>query len=682
MRMNAMRRMALLLIVVGALASLVLASVRLLHEHRSRYVEITMDQQDLADFTNAYGYDMDGLLRLFKAAGLTSVAVYEELGDRINLGTHAFAQTGQQIVDAARTSPLSDPLLASLVKRNAIESNSVYILIFDAPTLARYQLMLRNQLEPRNVVLLRATLPALLEARTQIDYFNNLGLGIPADVADDVRGLGLLVDPRIQNNEHLDPDRIDVAFRQMLGGDQIGSVIFFGLRNEVIGFPYQLDATADAFNRYAPQYHAPFGIVEAYDPLQFQKGGDALGRKIPDLTVRVQAIARLELDKLDLDTVVARYVLGVRERNIRVVYLRPFPHLAQVKQSDGTWKTLTAQQSNLEMLHRLREALVANGFYIGRPSTFADISGLWVTLAYFLAALGVTGGFLLLLDIYGWARTWMAWTAVAITVLAYWGAFAVGHDDITRRLWALGGALTFAVLAGSTLAPYFDKAKGAAGAFTGDARAGLRCLLIAVGVALLGALFVVGLLAQTTFMLEVQQFFGVKALLVVPPIVLVLLYAFAAPFGTALKPAAAGEAPVKVWQLIALTVLAAGAVLLVIRSGNQPDVSVSSFETHLRGFLTTLLGARPRFKEFLIGFPALVLLPALRPEHRRVAGWFIVLAAGLGLADVLDTFSHIHTPLVISVLRLFNALVAGGLIGLVLQALYRRLFAVRASGGA
>ena len=190
-----------------------------------------------------------------------------------------------------------------------------------------------------------------------------------------------------------------------------------------------------------------------------------------------------------------------------------------------------------------------------------------------------------------------------------------------------------------------------------------------------GALFVVGLLAQATFMLEVQQFFGVKALLVVPPMALLLLYALTPVFGNAPKLGEAGNAPVKVWQLVAALVLVAGAVLLITRSGNQPDVSVSSFETHLRGFLTTLLGARPRFKEFLIGFPLLMLLPALAPAHRRAVGWLVVIAAGIGLADVIDTFSHIHTPLIISVLRLFNALVAAGIIGLLLQIAYRKLFA-------
>jgi len=672
--MDILRRVALSIVIVGAVASLIAAGVRLLVEHRSKFVEISMDQQDLADFTSAYGYDMNGLLRLMKASGLTSLAVYEELGNRINLGNRAFVQTGQQIIDDARTSQLADPMLAGLVRTGALEPNSVYIVVYDQAALNRYILILRNQLEPRNVRLLRARLPALLQVRTQIDYFNNLGLGIPQESIDQAHSLGLLVDPRVENNDHLGDDQIDVVFRQMLGGGSIGTVIFFGLRNEILGFPYNLDGTAAAFQRYQEQYQPRFGNVEAYDPLQFQKGGDTLGRKIPGLTVRVQAISKLELDKLDLDTVVSRYILGVRERNIRVVYLRPFPHLAQVRQPDGSYKTLTAQASNLLMLQRLRDGLVANGFYLGRPSTFPDFSrGVPMAVLFFLASLGAAAAFLLLLELYGWARPWMHWTAYAITLVAYWGAFALGHDDIPRRLWALGAALTFAVLAGTTLAPYFKSPAAPTGAFAGDARDGLRCLLVAVGVSLIGALFVVGLLAQASFMLEVQQFFGVKALLIAPPIVLLLFYFLTPMFGHAVRVGEAGAAPVRAWQLVAVFALLAGAVILVIRSGNQPDVDVSQFELHGRQILTAWLGARPRFKEFLVAFPLLMLLPALTPDHRRALGWLVILAAGLGVADVIDTFSHIHTPLVVGVLRLFNALLIGGAIGLVLQALYRRV---------
>ena len=88
-----------------------------------------------------------------------------------------------------------------------------------------------------------------------------------------------------------------------------------------------------------------------------QKGNDGLAEAVIERTTRVEAIGKVELDKLDFETVVARYLLGVRERNIRVVYLRPFLHA-----QNG----LSLEKPNIELVRRIREGLLARGFKLGR----------------------------------------------------------------------------------------------------------------------------------------------------------------------------------------------------------------------------------------------------------------------------------------------------------------------------
>jgi len=48
------------------------------------------------------------------------------------------------------------------------------------------------------------------------------------------------------------------------------------------------------------------------------------------------------------------------------------------------------------------------------------------------------------------------------------------------------------------------------------------------------------------------------------------------------------------------------------------------------------------------------------------------LAIGVGVGDVIDTFSHLHTPLEVSILRVINGFVLGALIGIVAIWIYRR----------
>jgi Family of unknown function (DUF5693) len=138
--------------------------------------------------------------------------------------------------------------------------------------------------------------------------------------------------------------------------------------------------------------------------------------------------------------------------------------------------------------------------------------------------------------------------------------------------------------------------------------------------------------------------------------------------------------PVRLYQAIGGLLLLAVAFLYISRSGNQSDIAPSTFELSLRSGLTALLGVRPRFKEFLFGFPFMMLLPALRLEHRRIVGWLFALVIGIGTADVIDTFSHLHTPLLVSLVRLFNGLVIGIVLGIAAIAVYR-LFAYRRTRG-
>jgi hypothetical protein len=179
-------------------------------------------------------------------------------------------------------------------------------------------------------------------------------------------------------------------------------------------------------------------------------------------------------------------------------------------------------------------------------------------------------------------------------------------------------------------------------------------------------------------MLEVDRFSGVKLVLAVPPLLCLLLYLFTRRWGSQLSLRQLGESPVTLLPLLVGVGLIAIGYLVLTRSGNQSDIAPSSLELALRAHLTTLLQVRPRFKEFVIGFPALMLVPALLPAHRARWGWLLALAIGVGLGDVVDTFSHLHTALAVSLLRLANGAVLGIVVGALAIVAYRALVRVTA----
>jgi hypothetical protein len=658
-RLDPRTRFAAFILLIGLLACAVVFVARLRIENGTRRVEIAMDYNDFLSLAQSYDYNPAAFLVELRRAGLTSLALTEELGANVGGSNKALAIDGAALVAQAHLGGLSDPTLLSLVRANKVGADEVYLLVYDDATYARYREQLPLHFEAKSIRVLHATKPYVIALRSQIDYFNTTGLGIPSEQVALARHLALLIDPRFQNDERLSLPQVQREFLYTRAGNRLATVVFFGLRNQVMGFPDHIKDMAQLFNE-SPYGALNFGEIETYDPSQVQKGNAELAALISGRTVRVQAINKLELDKLSLPEVVARYELGVRERNVRVVYLRPFAH-----QYNG----LSIEKSNVELVRELADDLKARGFRLGRAAPIPLYRGNNNILVG-IATLAVPSIFVLLLGFYGWYRPLWAVLAFAGTVLLYLGGIASHHDLLARSIIALAGALLFATAAFSVLSRAFIQPPATSAGR--QIRRSLGWTLIATGIALLGALVVVGIMSSPLVMEEVEPFRGVKLMYILPALIALALYLFTDRFDT--QPRSARDTlaePVRIYQLIAAAVVLGVGALVLLRSGNQSDISPSSFELALRHHLTSLLTVRPRFKEFLIGFPALMLLPALRVPHRRWLGVLLALAIGIGLGDVIDTFSHLHTELLVSVLRVFLGFVTGAIVGIVAILIYR-----------
>ncbi len=658
-----------MILLVALLAALAVAVFRVHTESQTRRVEIAMDYTDFVALARSYNYNPAAFLIALRRAGLTSLALTEELGSSVGDDGRAYATTGAALLNAAQLSPLSDPLLESLVRSKRIARDAVYLIVSDPATYARFRTQLALHYERKTVRVLRASQPWIIEVRTQIDYFNANALGIPADQIALAKRLGLLVIPRFQNDERYQQPQMEAAFNEVLRQDRkVSTVMFFGLRNQVFGFPDHLDDAAAAFKAHNAQAvkqtgadEFNFGNIETYDDSQIQKGSVTLAKDIEGQTVRVQAIAKTELDKITLDDVIGRYVLGARERNVRVLYLRPWGH------QDGA---LSIEATNVEMVKQIADQLKAHGFKLGRATPIPQYRG-DNRILIGVAALAVPSIFALLLGFFGWYRPWLAYGAYALTVLLYLAGLLTHHDIFARSAIALLGALLFAVAAILSIAKACNEEP--APRYADQLVRSLGWTLLALGVTLAGALVIVGVMSSPLTMEEIERFRGVRLILALPPLIALGLYLFDKRFNAGVdRPADIFGAPVRVYQLFVGIIIVAAGVLLLMRSGNDSDITPSQFEIALRHFLTGVLSVRPRFKEFLIGVPALMLMPALTLAHRRVVGWLLALCIGVGIGDVLDTFSHLHTPILISLQRTLNGLIIGAIIAALAIWIYRR----------
>jgi hypothetical protein len=190
----------------------------------------------------------------------------------------------------------------------------------------------------------------------------------------------------------------------------------------------------------------------------------------------------------------------------------------------------------------------------------------------------------------------------------------------------------------------------------------------------IGGLHIAALLTLPSYMLHIEQFFGVKIAHFLPPLfIAVYLVVSESDYKSLLKGTVR-------WLDVLIMVGIMGVVFVMLsRTGNDNPGDVSALELKLRNFLDRVLPERPRTKEFLIGHPALIL--GLSMAFRGQRGWLPLIAflAAVGQVSVLNTFCHLHTPIAVSLLRVAVGVVMGGIVGLFALGIYNMVSNRRAA---
>jgi hypothetical protein len=128
-------------------------------------------------------------------------------------------------------------------------------------------------------------------------------------------------------------------------------------------------------------------------------------------------------------------------------------------------------------------------------------------------------------------------------------------------------------------------------------------------------------------------------------------------------------ADIKVIHALIFIVAAAAGALLILRSGNF-GIPVPVAERSARGALENLLSVRPRTKEFLIGYPAIILAAIYYVKGGGKWLWILLAVGVLAPISMINSFCHTHTPLAVSVSRSVSGLIIGIVIGLILYMIY------------
>jgi hypothetical protein len=505
---------------------------------------------------------------------------------------------------------------------------------------------LRAMLGPARVREIGAVVE-VLGARADLE---EIGLGFRPSDAARFRDAGLGVVLRPRNYRGLTPESLRALADSYAAISPEPTLIFAA--TEVQGYEGLLQNAATEYHRIGARY----GRIEVFSERRKQRGEDRLTALVRPAVIRVFSITPEELQLLRAPEVADRFVRAAQERNIRILYVRPLLF---------TPAGVPALQANLDLVSTISTELRAFGFTPARARPLAPFQPARPLL--WLVALGAAALGALVLDRMAEAAglsipPWVWWAGIGLIVLGTAAAGMTPFDSLWRRLLALGVAIAGGT--GAVVWALHSPSRGGRGVVVGA----WGTLLRAVGLAAVAGLLVAALLSQWSFMHAFSIFLGVKLAHAIPVGLVVVWMLLEA--RQALGWRGVGDAvgqwvqqPLRVGTAVAAVVAAGFAVILLARTGNI-SAPISGTEQQLRQVLEELLVARPRTKEFLFGYPMLALAGLAATKGWRRLTIVFAAAGVVGTTGVINSFSHLHTPLLYTIWRTANALMLGALIAI------------------
>ena len=380
------------------------------------------------------------------------------------------------------------------------------------------------------------------------------------------------------------------------------------------------------------------GFIEFFSSKQ--KGLYSLVKKASEgggnyKVVRLHTASDGEFAKLTPEEINSRFWLAATERNQQVL-------LYKMRNTEDIKEDFDMLGAGIERFVGQAEA---KGYRISPHVKSYNLPTGKFILA-FLSGLGAIALFALFLDLLGQRKA-----GIILGILG-----TIGYAGILKLVPTLG--LQLMALFGASIYPAYavlwaleKKPKN----LKETVKLFLQICLISFG----GALTIVGLLSRTSFGLTIDLFAGVKLAHLMPIALVILAYIYKKYDASVefVKKAATSEV-----TYVALAVMAfVGLIFMIYTSRTGNSGSVSSLELAFRSELDRLLGVRPRTKEFMIGYPLMLILFYYGKQEKLLP---LLAISIIGPISLVNTYAHLHTPVIISLIRSAYGIIFGLMIGI------------------
>lgn len=597
-------------------------------EQQSDQFEIMMPYEEIHQIYEQTDYTLDEVLQQLEAKGLSNVSLSP-------LTLNNLMQ--YNIVHVYKEGDLAKELRFTDYRNDVDEKKLGYYI--SIPEEEHYQHLIEDVLKPERVIVAKQPFYFLSSADSLFTLDSPIGYDETAIEALERSGLHYTF--RVGNAETAEVNTLITDQLIKFKSDRVASLLPEG--NEIIGYN-QANSSVHLQRLYEAGYY--FYFIEGSK----LKGGSDIGKIGNYEVIRLRSVDINKHSQYNVESMTEVTVRAVKERGIRSIFF----HVKTTGNMESNFKNALAYFDNVQKK-------MPDRYTLGNPKLLDDVKvPSWATASILLA---------------GILFTFIAAELLMLPILRYFAAafmfvLAVAYFALDKTVFIQGFALIIAVVA-----PSYAVIKQAKGSH--KIIGILMSYLKAAAITIIGIWIVIGLLNGNKFLTGYEVFRGVILVYLVP-IAVVFLHVLIRLFNVNFHDEKASitkiktmlNSPVRYWHTLLLVILAAVAFFYVGRTGNNGFAP--GFEMTFRQWLEDTLYVRPRTKEFLIGFPMFVLALYVLKTN-KIVGRILLIPAVIGFLSMLNTFTHLHIPLDVSILRTIYGIILGFVIGLIFIVIYKLL---------
>jgi len=694
MKLNKIDKIVLLLICLTLVVGIFTIYQRIQIEKQYKTAEIVLDYNEMKKFSDSSEEDLSWWLKEFKEYGAQSAAVQEEtIKLLMESGKPLKAEIISELIKNYNWQDNYNSEIVSLIEKGRIDSNDVIVTTKDADLFSyivsgikeRYPVEFYNtySLDDAYYITLKGTNDDVYYSQTEKvinlagdgvyelkrvadSRLLNIGIGYDDEKINLVKNAGLDVILRPINfptyNEKL--TKVYKAANEKYGLEPRMYIVH---GKEVLGFP----DNEDNLLNYINEEDISIALIESATQREHleQEGlndlvEDSGYNALRAFTMWDYIRARNKYYNYEgAEEIENTMFRAITERNIRVIYFKPF-----FEEEDST-KYLTDADEYERTFTSLEERLSEHNITLGKAKSIEEfhIGAKRLAVLSFGITLACVFLFIKMFNIKHKYANYL-----------YLAAFPAALVPMVMRNVAEKGFAFAAAVAFSGIAIYFfmmqiKKIYDSTKEYS-KLQMMIRSSLIltgAVAISLIGAVFVDSMLADVKYFLEMDIFRGVKFAQILPFGIFAIMYliyfmnreeedSFKSVINTSVKIL---NKEIRIYYGIIIGIIGIVGYIYISRTGHETNIQPSNIEMISRNFMEYVLLARPRTKEFLIAFPAIFAAVFAASKKSEFFTGIFLLASAIGTSSVINTFSHLRTPIYLSFARTIIALGFGIIIG-------------------